>query len=74
MSELSHRSVNTACKFLSRVGGGKPGSEGKKTPSVFSAGMLMAALTKGRVTHDLEVLCCFWICWLISLILNLWSH
>lgn len=32
------------------VGGGKPGSEGKKTPSVFPAGMLMAGVTCGRLT------------------------
>lgn len=30
---------------------GEPGRKGEKTPSVFPAGMLMAGLTCGRLTH-----------------------
>lgn len=32
---------------------GEPGSKGRKTPSVFPAGMLMAGLIRGILTHGL---------------------
>lgn len=55
VSVESQPNANSAGKFHSSVGGvgGYQEVNGKKTPSVFPAGMLMAGLTPGRLAHGL---------------------